>query len=875
MKLFFSFLVILFFGIFISSQTTISGRIEDENGKTLNATSVSISETDNNNVLAYAITNTDGAFSISVKSNAKKFKIEARKLNYVFSSQIIENKTQFIKIALVFKEITLKEVIIKSTPIRKKGDTLSYNVASFADSKDRSIADVLSKMPGIEVLSDGRVLYQGVSIQKYYIEGMDLLEGKYNLANQNLPQQSVSSVQILENHQPIKILDSLVPNQRPSLNIKLKNKIVTTGTAKLGIGVSPALWDANVTPMLFKKKEQMIVSYQANNIGYDSSIQLRTLTLDDFYDKMDNPSQKTDLVEIEHASPPNISERRYLDNNINLLTVNYLTKIKKDLELRLNISYVNDHQKQENESSTEYLLPSGNIFLNEKISNRIYANDFQSSITLMKNSKNTYFKNSFNTQINWESQRGKSDNNLNEILQKLNNPYYSFSNQLKFISPIGKKLITFSSFINYNRTPQSLSVTPGQFSDILNQGNPYYSTRQEIEQTVFQTNNFAEFTHKLSNFTLAIKAGLNFQYQTTQSNIFKDNFAVSGEFQNYNKNRWSNFYLIPNLIYKKGNLTFTARIPSYYTDVFTKDKTWNEVQKAHKLVFKPNADLTYVFNAFWKIGAEIGYNKDFKNSKNIFYGYILTNYKNLQRNNYPIYLTENYYANTRLDFKDPIKALFFNFHYEYSENKSPYIIQTKINPNGSQEFGYAQISNTSYNHSIGGKLSKFFSDFQTTATLGMEFSVSKSQNLINDLLTPVRNKSYSPSFKISTKIYNQFNIDYYISSNFNEYKSTQKQNIFYLKQAITPRLDLGESHSITLNLEHYYNDYFSKNNHNYYMDLIYKYSLNRSKIDIELRCSNLLNSRKYYSTEINNYYIYQSQYKLRQRQIIGSIKFRF
>jgi hypothetical protein len=28
--------------------------------------------------------------------------------------------------------------------------------------------------------------YQGKAINKYYIEGLDLLEGKYNLANDNL-----------------------------------------------------------------------------------------------------------------------------------------------------------------------------------------------------------------------------------------------------------------------------------------------------------------------------------------------------------------------------------------------------------------------------------------------------------------------------------------------------------------------------------------------------------------------------------------------------------------------------------------------------------------------------------------------------------------
>jgi hypothetical protein len=106
-------------------------------------------------------------------------------------------------------------------------------VNSFSKEQDRSIGDVLKRMPGIEVLPDGKILYQGKAINKYYIEGLDLLEGKYNLANDNLPYQEVSQVQILENHQPIKTLDSLQFSDRTALNIKLKTPILLQ--VKLGL----------------------------------------------------------------------------------------------------------------------------------------------------------------------------------------------------------------------------------------------------------------------------------------------------------------------------------------------------------------------------------------------------------------------------------------------------------------------------------------------------------------------------------------------------------------------------------------------------------------------------------------------------------------
>jgi outer membrane receptor for Fe3+-dicitrate len=44
--------------------------------------------------------------------------------------------------------------------IEKYGDTLQYLVSAFARQDDRSIEDVLKRMPGIEVKENGQITYQ-------------------------------------------------------------------------------------------------------------------------------------------------------------------------------------------------------------------------------------------------------------------------------------------------------------------------------------------------------------------------------------------------------------------------------------------------------------------------------------------------------------------------------------------------------------------------------------------------------------------------------------------------------------------------------------------------------------------------------------------
>ena len=69
----------------------------------------------------------------------------------------------------------LKEVKVKAQRIQSTGATLTYSVAGFKQAQDRCIADVIAKMPGLEVKADGKIEYQGKAINKFYIEGIDLM----------------------------------------------------------------------------------------------------------------------------------------------------------------------------------------------------------------------------------------------------------------------------------------------------------------------------------------------------------------------------------------------------------------------------------------------------------------------------------------------------------------------------------------------------------------------------------------------------------------------------------------------------------------------------------------------------------------------------
>ena len=189
----------------LSQKAVISGTINSIQKEKLLGAVIIIKSLDLTKTLAYTTSNDQGEFKISIDSNQPSFNLSVSFIGFKKWSRTIANKSAEFPITLEESVEKLDEVLLELKPIEKKGDTLNYSISSFKEQEDRVIADVIKKLPGIEVQPTGQILYQGKPIQKYFINGLDLLEGRYDLANNSLSVESVSKVQIIENHQPIKV----------------------------------------------------------------------------------------------------------------------------------------------------------------------------------------------------------------------------------------------------------------------------------------------------------------------------------------------------------------------------------------------------------------------------------------------------------------------------------------------------------------------------------------------------------------------------------------------------------------------------------------------------------------------------------------------
>ena len=89
---------------------------------------------------------------------------------------------------------SLKEVEIHPGRVWGRQDTINYDVTRFLSPKDQSIKDVLRKLPGIDIDDLGKISYNGKEIRNFYVEGLDLTNGKYKQISENLRADAVQNI---------------------------------------------------------------------------------------------------------------------------------------------------------------------------------------------------------------------------------------------------------------------------------------------------------------------------------------------------------------------------------------------------------------------------------------------------------------------------------------------------------------------------------------------------------------------------------------------------------------------------------------------------------------------------------------------------------
>ena len=149
----------------------------------------------------YVLADSEGKASLQ-KVKKGTYVLRAELLGYVTHEQEIKVEGNIdlgtIRMKEDVKILDAASVSAVGNPIIVKKDTIEYNASSFKTSDNDMLEDLLKKLPGVEVNSDGSITANGETIKKITIDGKTFFLDDPQLATKNIPAKIIEKVKVVE-----------------------------------------------------------------------------------------------------------------------------------------------------------------------------------------------------------------------------------------------------------------------------------------------------------------------------------------------------------------------------------------------------------------------------------------------------------------------------------------------------------------------------------------------------------------------------------------------------------------------------------------------------------------------------------------------------
>ncbi|MDR0438004.1 MAG: TonB-dependent receptor [Bacteroidales bacterium] len=857
-------LFIFLLPLFAIGQVTLQGTIKDEQGVAISDAIITVLRNDGA-ILNFTYSDAQGRYSITRNSQDDSLHIRVSCLDYATQLITVTNRSQQLDFSLVQQATELTGVTIRPRDVWRNRDTVSYSVLSFANPSDRTIADVLRKMPGIEVQPSGRILYNNEPINRFYVEGMDLMGGRYNVISENLRHNAVETVQILENHEPIKALEDVSLSDRAALNIVLKEDAKATWQTamKLGLGFPLWLWDCELTAMRFAKNVQDAIVYKTNNIGINASHQLTAhYGIAGF--------MQNNLLSIPVPSS-GISENRSLFNNQHLITANRLIKLNDVYQIRLNADYLNDRQKTDHSSQTIYFLDGTEITIDEQTHAVLDINRANLTLTLTGNHKNYFLENALNLQGNWTSTFA----DISKSEQRLKTSTFRISDDFRWLRVIDKMRIDIESSNRLSNAPQSLTIKPGLFADFFNDSIPYEHLKQEADLLEFTSNSSINLSNVRGRWQTNYELGLDFRVQQLNSELSVPERITADTLRNEFRFMFAQPFVAARYSYVAKRLTATMNFPAGYAIQRNTDKLSTNSNTEGKPYINPSLSLRYRMGYQWELSSSARYSNNFSTIRNLYTGYLLNDYRNIRKNNGEFSSSNTQSYNLGLRYNEPLTAMNAGVFASYGRTR--FDMLPEVNFDGILSIREL-VEYKGYNDSksIGLSFGKGFKKVITKADLHGSYTISTNHQLQQGMSILSEHKGYNISLAFFGKLSSLANYNYRISHNSG--KTTVEGNVAQNFGAIRRttqhfRLNVTPTKLLVLALNMDYSQSSTTSNlpSTFFTDLRVQYKFKHWELGVNW--NNIFNANKYVVANYGEFLSYVNTFELRPSNIVFSVRF--
>lgn len=796
---------------------------------------------------AFTATDSEGCFTLAPKAGADS--ISFRSMGY--ESRTLPVDADLSDVRLKPKTTQLRDVIVEAPDIYAKGDTLVFNVERYANAKDNAIIDVIKRLPGIKVEDDGTIKYQGKAINKFYLDGNDFVGGQYGLALNNISHTDVKSVEVMENHQPVKALEGIEFPEEAGINLKLKDDARSrwVGVAQAAAGVQPFLYDGSFFTMRIASMIQNMFTIKADNTGWNPANEIKEHDFDDMFSADYVASLWPEYISADIINAP-LSEKRTRDNLSWL--ANAITAWKTgETSMRLKLNYMGDRLDYKSRLNTDYFDPQIPNFVQNNVQ-RTQSHDLSAQLYSETNKRGYYLKDKLTVAGRWDSSDAAITGSY-DLGQSVDRKLFSAINELKLVKRNDKRLLTLISRLAFNHSPDRLIV----------------SGRGDALQRVGTTDFRSTTETKIGKLTRFLKyyltAGADLNYHRMNSTL-----AGLGSFDNsgIHESFLAGLYATPQIDYDRSDWKMTLRVPLKWQH-YSIDGNYDYVEVSPQVSVRRQLTSKSELSAAtsWHLTAPRPYM--FINVP------VMADYHNIfaaaNAGSYSRHLA----SSMTYRYRNPLKSFFATLSASYSQSRNSmmshqlfigdYIIST-----------YDDRFSISDTWSVSGSVSKGLGHSRMVVGVESNALISSASSMRDNSVIPYRQTT------IAVKPYFKGSIVKWMSLNYEaDYRFTRlhKGDVGNTSHSLHQNLFVtflpDDRLQFTAGAEHFLTRFPEGNTTNLVLlDASVVWRIN-DKTRLSLTGNNLLDKRRYEYVTFGTLSRSEHSFGIRQRMILASVQYRF
>ncbi len=886
--------IILFAGLLLTAllfstpgfAQEIHGTVKDSTGGAVPYASVNLVSTPGDAILAYTTTDTRGGYLLRLPANAPptSLYLEVRCIGFKTQSKPLTGLPQQIDITLAISASELQSVIVRNSrpKLHTNGDTLSYKASDFTNAQDRVIGDVIKRLPGISVAADGTISYNNKPVSGVYLGGDNLLDDKYTIATNSIPQGAVDQVQVIDNHQPIKVLQNKVTSDDVALNLTFKKtaKLRPLGQETIGAGL-PGNYYADFNALFLKDQYKAINYLKGNSTGEDLQQELVSHNIADYKQRIGNDPPAT-VLSLGTVNDPALSRDRYFFDRSGLLNGNNLVHLKNGWQLRVNASYLHDTEKQDYSQNTSVFLPGDTVRYTETQHNRFDPDLLHAQFTLNVNKEKYYLNDALVLDDNRWTDYSHLNTNGAAVQQVFKDDMLSFSNELNEIrSTRSNKLIQVYSYIGHQSEPENRLIGPGYNAQLFNEDAPYSQLVQQVNVPMWFTSNYLSYKVPGDLGTESFRAGFSVQSQLLTSNLSAlqtNNTAAPALDSATNHLDWTRKRVYAEAAYDipgddlKANLT----MPLILQQLDYSDTGYALHKRLGRLYFNPQMSIKYKTGIENFVTLLFSYRNETGGIEDLYHGYILKDYRTLYANNADLTLRQNLLAAAGYNYRRALTLFFFSLNVSYNHIAANNI-SSGIITNNFQQLVELPYPNGADAWTADGTISKYSFPLRTTFSGELKWQDNRSVQLQNGAFLPFNTTVGMLSGSAATKLSDRLNCDYHITGTQTNTHSSAETSTNQVDQLLQ-QAEMYYIPSADLQFKLAGEHYFTRSQGNpdlkyFFADASAKYHIKRWKTDLQLDAANFLNVKTYNALYLSANTLTASSYTLPGRIILLKLMF--